>query len=464
MAQNSVKETWSLIMDERLYQRLHTHLFPGDNDEHGAVLLAGLAESQRGIRLLAREVVLARDGEDFIPGKRGYRALSGRFVAEMIGRCAQESLVYLSVHNHRGTTRVHFSEPDLAAHARGYPALLDITNGGPVGALVFAQQAIAGDIWTADLRRHQLQHTQIVGLHPHKLFPEPPPPVPGTSSLYDRQVRLFGDAGQHMLNQMKVGVIGAGGGGSLILQILARLGVGHLVAVDPDRVDTTNLPRIVGARQRDVGRAKVEVAKRVAREAHPKVWFEAIEGSVADAAVAHRLTDVDFLFLATDTMQSRLIFNGLVHQYLIPGIQIGAKVTVELRTGNVEDVFTVSRLVLPSSGCLQCNGLISSAQLQQEALSSEERRRQRYITDEEVPDPSVITLNALSASQATNDFLLIMTGLLQSTASSEYIQMHPCERVTERVNVRSEPTCRTCSGSSGSRYARGDRARLPCRQ
>lgn len=267
-----------------------------------------------------------------------------------------------------------------------------------------------------------------------------------------------------MLNQMKVGVIGAGGGGSLVLQMLARLGVGHLIAVDSDRVDTTNLPRIVGARQRDVGQAKVEVAKRVAREANPKVRFEAIKGSVVDAAVAHRLTDVDFLFLATDTMQSRLIFNALVHQYLIPGIQIGAKVIVEPKTGNVEDVFTVSRLVLPSSGCLQCNGLISSAQLQQEALSSEERRRQRYITDDEVPDPSVITLNALSASQATNDFLLIMTGLLQPTASAEYIQMHPCERVTERVNVRSEPTCRTCSGSPGSRYARGDRARLPCRQ
>lgn len=459
-----MKETWSLIMDERLYQRLHTHLFPGDNDEHGAVLLAGLAESQRGIRLLVREVVLARDGEDFIPGKRGYRALSGRFVAEISGRCAEEGLVYLSVHNHRGTTRVSFSEPDLAAHVRGYPALLDITNGGPVGALVFTQQAIAGDIWTADLRRHRLQHAQIVGLHPHKLFPEPPPPIPGTSSLYDRQVRLFGDAGQHILSQMKVGVIGAGGGGSLILQMLARLGVGHLVTVDPDRVDITNLPRIVGARQRDVGRAKVEVAKRVAREANPKVRFEAIEGSVVDTVVARCLADTDFLFLATDTMQSRLIFNVLVHQYLIPGIQVGAKVMVEPKSGNIEDVFTVSRLVLPSSGCLQCNGLISSAQLQQEALSQEERKSQRYIADEGVPDPSVITLNSMSASQATNDFLLIITGLLQPTARAEYIQMHPRERVTERVNVRSESTCRTCSSSPRSRYARGDRTHLPCRQ
>ena len=463
MAQNSVKKTWSLVMDERLYKRLHTHLFPGDDDEHGAVLLAGFAESPRGIRLLAREVVVARDGEDFIPGERGYRALSGRFVAEISGRCAEEGLVYLAVHNHWGKTQVHFSKPDLAAHARGYPALLDITNGGPVGALVFAKQAVAGDIWTADLRRHQLQYAQVVGLHPQRLYPQPPPPAPGASLIYDRQARLFGDAGQHILSRIKVGVTGAGGGGSLLLQMLARLGVGHLVAVDSDLVDSTNLPRIVGARQRDVGRAKVEVAKRVAREANPKVRFEAIEGSVVDAIVARRLADADFLFLATDTMQSRLIFNALVHQYLIPGIQIGAKVTVEPKTGKVEDVFTVSRLVLPSSGCLQCNGLISSAQLQQEALTPEERRRQRYITDEEVPDPSVITLNALSASQAMNDFLLIMTGLLQSTASAKYIQMHPCERITERVNVRSEPNCRTCSSLRGSRYARGDKACLPCR-
>jgi hypothetical protein len=459
-----MKKNWSLVMDERLYQRLHAHLFPGDNDEHGAVLIAGLAEGSRTIRLLTREVVLAYEGEDFIPGKHGYRALSGRFVAEMSGRCAEEGLIYLSVHNHQGKTQVRFSEPDLAAHARGYPALLDITNGGPVGALVFAQQAVAGDFWTADLKQHRLQHAQIVGLHPFRLYPEPPPPVLGTSSLYDRQVRLFGDAGQYMLNRMKVGVIGAGGGGSLLLQMLARLGVGHLIAVDLDRIDITNLPRIVGARHRDIGKAKVEVAKRVAREANPKIRFEAIEGSVVDAGAARHLVESDFLFLATDTMQSRLIFNALVHQYLIPGIQIGAKVTVEPKTGNIDDIFAVSRLVLPSSGCLQCNGLISSTKLQQEALNPEERRKQQYIADEEIPDPSVITINAMSASQAMNDFLLIMTGLLQHTARADYFQMHPREQVTERVNVQADPSCRTCSNLQGSRYARGDRTRLPCRQ
>src|SRR6266699_1862996 len=241
-------------MDERFYGELHAHLFPGDGDEHGGVIIAGLAETERGTRLLSRQFVPARDGVDFVPGKRGYRALTGRFVAEAVGCCADNGLVYLAVHNHGGTDSVQFSHDDMASHVRGYPALLDITNGGPVGALVFAQNAVAGDIWTRDKQRYTLHHASVVGLHPRRLYPNRLLAAHSFEPMYDRQVRLFGEAGQRLLDELKVGVIGAGGGGSLLLQMLARLGVGHLVAVDPDRMDITNYPRIVGARRRDIAR------------------------------------------------------------------------------------------------------------------------------------------------------------------------------------------------------------------
>jgi len=480
--QKRVKKEWSLVMDKRLYGGLHAHLFPGDGDEHGGVIIAGFAETERGTRLLARQFVPGRDGLDFVPGKRGYRALTGRFVAEAAGRCADDGLVYLAVHNHGGTDSVQFSHDDMASHVRGYPALLDITNGGPVGALVFAHNAVAGDIWTADGQRHALHHTQIVGLHPRRLYPEPPAGTKSIDPMYERQVRLFGEAGQRLLGDLKVGVIGAGGGGSLLLQMLARLGVGHLVAVDPDRMDITNYPRIVGARRRDIAwgmtasknwvirqlgrrlvRPKVYVAQRVAREANRAVRFDALYGNITDAAVARQLTDTDFLFLATDTMQSRLVFNALVHQYLIPGIQIGAKVQAEPGTGAVHDAFAVTRLVLPDAGCLLCNGAISSAQLQREALSESERQRQQYIAGEDIPEPSVITLNALGAGQAMNDFLFIVIGLLKPV-QPEHILMSPRERTMERIRLQHDPRCPMCSLSPGSLYGRGDRGQLPCRQ
>lgn len=90
--------------------------------------------------------------------------------------------------------------------------------------------------------------------------------------------------------------------------------------------------------------------------------------------------DADAIFLATDTMQSRLVFNSLVHQYLIPGFQIGAKVQLEPSTHAVEDVYAVARPVMPyeGGGCLYCHRLISPARLQEEALTAQERAAQRY--------------------------------------------------------------------------------------
>src|SRR5262249_28021919 len=143
-----------------------------------------------------------------------------------------------------------FSEPDNRSHERGYPALLDIS-GQPVGALVLADNALAGDIWTEDRARRTISETVIVGRNLVRVYPSPPPPPPEADPSYDRQVRWFGDRGQYLLERMKVAVIGAGGVGLPLATMLGRVGVGHLVVIDPDRVEPTNLPRLPEARRLD---------------------------------------------------------------------------------------------------------------------------------------------------------------------------------------------------------------------
>lgn len=69
--QPPLNKPWRILMAQGMYARLHTHLFPGDGDEHGAVILAGLAETEHGVRLLARELHFAKDGRDYVQGKRG---------------------------------------------------------------------------------------------------------------------------------------------------------------------------------------------------------------------------------------------------------------------------------------------------------------------------------------------------------------------------------------------------------
>lgn len=470
-------------IDQSLYQKLHQHLFPGDGDEHGAVIAAGIVETPHGIRLLAREVFLAQDRIDYVPGTRGYRALTAKFVAEISGYCAEQNLCYFAVHCHGGRDEVCFSADDMASHERGYPALLDITRGGPVGALVFAKNAVAGDIWTPS-GRFQLDHMTVIGSHIRRLYPAPQPRLCATNPMYDRHARLFDDVGQEIFANLKVGIIGLGGGGSLINEWLSHLGVGHIVAIDFDRVELTNRPRIVGTNPWDamtwltkqpipwlqklgkqLAAYKVHVARRVAKLANPSIRYDAVVGNIVDEAIARLLVDADFLFLAADSMQSRLVFNALVHQYLIPGIQIGAKVPVNKQTRQVGDIFTVTRPVLPYAygGCLHCHELIPAGRLQQEALSEEERRTQRYVEDEDIAQPSVIALNVKSAEQAVNDFMMMFTGLYQPEVQLCHQLRFARERSIINVEPRANDDCLDCSSSSRSRRARGDRYRLPCR-
>jgi molybdopterin/thiamine biosynthesis adenylyltransferase len=470
---------WKLTHDERLYRDLHAHLFRGDLDEHAAVIAAGLVETDRGTRLLGRELFLALDDVDFVRGGRGYRRLTPEFVGEKIAFCRDENLCYLAVHNHGGEDAVEFSDTDLRSHERGYPALLEISE-RPVGALVLAENALAGDIWTVDGKRRGINETVVIGPNLRRIFPSPPPPPPASDPLYDRQARWFGDRGQDLLGRLKVGVIGGGGVGQPLVSMLARLGVGEVVLVEPERVAPENLPRLADARRLDamlglrrlpivgnrladaLATSKVRLGRRVAKRANPKIEFVGIEASVDEPEAALALVDCDFLFLAADSHVARHVFNSVAHQYLVPGIQIGTKIEVN-ETGQVGEIDGNVRLVTPRRGCLRCNGLISPMKLALESTGDDERRRNEYVQD--VPAPSVITFNTRSAAQALSDFLLTLGGLVESGVPQGYELWRPRKRRSEPVEPRkSDPACRDCGTAQRSRRARGDSKELPVKQ
>jgi hypothetical protein len=68
MDAETIDNQFSLRMSQSLYEDLHRHLFPGDGDEHGAVIEAGLAVLNRRRVLLARRLWKAQDGVDWVPG------------------------------------------------------------------------------------------------------------------------------------------------------------------------------------------------------------------------------------------------------------------------------------------------------------------------------------------------------------------------------------------------------------
>jgi hypothetical protein len=466
-------------MPEGMHDDLQAHLFPGDQDEHGAVLVAGIHVLPEGrVRLVARDLFLAQDGVDYVPGKRGYRMLRAQFIQRHIMQCRDEKLVYLAIHNHGDSDRVGFSQDDFESHKRGYPALLDISGGHPVGALVFAQRAVAGDIWLPGRKRVTLDRAEIIGRRRHILRPAPLKPGAAADYVYDRQTRLFGDSGQTILKNVTVGIVGLGGVGSIVAEYLGRLGVGHFVLIDGDRLDPTNIPRVVGSTGRDVwwwmsdptaprwlhrlaGRfstMKVKIARRVILQANAGADVRTMAANVLDPDVAAALQGCDYIFLAADEMRARLLVNAIVHQFLIPGVQIGSKVSVG-PDGDITNVYSVVRPLRPGQNCLWCNQLINPAKLAQEAKTGKERKAQRYVDDKDVVAPSVITMNGVGAAHACNDFLMYVTGLASEDASLAFAQYDSRSRTAVLAAPRCDPNCMECSSVGQGRLGHGDSGR-----
>ncbi|MDB5612368.1 MAG: thiamine biosynthesis protein ThiF [Devosia sp.] len=90
---------------------------------------------------------------------------------------------------------------------------------------------------------------------------------------YIRQTTLteIGAAGQARLAAATVLVVGAGGLGSSVLQILAGAGIGEIIIVDHDHVDISNLHRQPLYGMGDIGVLKAEAARDAVLRANPDI-------------------------------------------------------------------------------------------------------------------------------------------------------------------------------------------------
>ena len=81
---------------------------------------------------------------------------------------------------------------------------------------------------------------------------------------YSRQIILkkVGVLGQRKIQNAKVLVIGCGGLGTPVINLLCRAGIGEIGMMDHDKVSISNLHRQVMFNSNDVGKHKVNILKK----------------------------------------------------------------------------------------------------------------------------------------------------------------------------------------------------------
>lgn len=94
---------------------------------------------------------------------------------------------------------------------------------------------------------------------------------------FQRLKILIGEENFLKLQNSTVAIFGIGGVGSFTAEALARSGIGHLVLIDKDNIDATNINRQIHATTSTVGKSKVEIMRERILEINPSAKVETVQ-------------------------------------------------------------------------------------------------------------------------------------------------------------------------------------------
>ncbi len=142
-----------------------------------------------------------------------------------------------------------------------------------------------------------------------------------------------------------VAVFGVGGVGSFTVEALARSGVGHLVLIDKDNIDATNINRQIHALSSTVGKSKVEVMRERILDINPAAQVDTLQKFLLPSEPVEDffICRYDYVVDAIDTITAKIF---LIEQCNLRGIKIissmGAGNKLDATRFKVADIFQTS--------------------------------------------------------------------------------------------------------------------------
>ena len=149
---------------------------------------------------------------------------------------------------------------------------------------------------------------------------------------FQRLKVLIGDENFSKLAGATVAIFGIGGVGSFAAEALARSGVGHLILIDKDSIDATNINRQLHALGSTVGCAKVEVMRDRIHDINPAAHVTAIQKFFLPTAPVEDffVCKFDYVVDAIDNLTAKIFLIEECHRR-------GVKIISSMGAGNKFD-------------------------------------------------------------------------------------------------------------------------------
>jgi molybdopterin-synthase adenylyltransferase len=135
---------------------------------------------------------------------------------------------------------------------------------------------------------------------------------------YQRNRQCISTGQQLQLFRSRVAVIGCGGLGGYVIEELARLGVGEIIAIDPDVFVEHNLNRQLFASPGSLGCIKVEAAQKRVEEINPAVTLIPLGQALTKSNGRNMLESAHLAVDALDSVAARLDLAEVCEELAIP--------------------------------------------------------------------------------------------------------------------------------------------------
>ncbi len=247
--------------------------------------------------------------------------------------------------------------------------------------------------------------------------------TPDQLQRYSRQILLpqVGEAGQERLLASTVMVVGLGGLGSPVAMYLAAAGVGHLVLVDYDHVELSNLQRQIVHSSGDIGRLKVDSARETLSALNPQVGVTNVPHVLEGDELIAAIRDCDAVVDACDNFETRFALNRACVLTGTPLVS-GAAMRME---GQV----AVFQPALAGSPCYRC-------------LYKEDGDPGETCSRVGVLAPLLGIIGSVQAAETLK--LLIGIG---ETLTGRLLLLDAANMEWHSVRLRKDPQCPVCGGS-----------------
>ena len=280
---------------------------------------------------IVNEVLLPNRGDVHLHGNASFE---GSYITRGIKLARKRNAGLAIMHSHPGPGWQDLSAPDITAE-RDHVAFVAQATGLPLLGMTIGSDGV----WSARFWRKE--HGEMIGIwcrkvrvptsNRYKVFWKPTAQQELENRRFlVRTIETWGIGTQRNISNLRIGVVGVGSVGALVVETLARIGISEITLIDPDKIQAHNLDRLIYGRRRRVGEYKVSRARVEALQnsTATRACVQAICSSIRDENAYRHALDCDLLLSCVDRPVARDVLNYIAVSHAIPVIEGGVAVEV----------------------------------------------------------------------------------------------------------------------------------------